>query len=88
MNAEEEFRWRPPEGKIRLPLYLKWSGPSEYDLSDPAQRKLVYEIVLREGRAEDIRNYIDLAELRRIWDSRHVRTAWEDYWRSYPHGRE
>lgn len=75
----------PPEGKIRLPLYLKWSGPSEYDLADPAQRKLVYEIVLREGRAEDIRKYIDLVELRRIWDSlflpRHVRTAWEDYFR-------
>ena len=49
------------------------------------QRKRVYEIVLREGRADDIRRYIDLAELRRVWDDlylpENVRAAWADYFR-------
>ena len=69
--------------RLHLPLHLKWSGPCEYDMSDPAQRKLVYEIILREGRTADIRAYIDLAELRRLFDSlflpEHVHAAWEDY---------
>ncbi|MCL6614274.1 MAG: hypothetical protein K6U03_06640 [Firmicutes bacterium] len=72
-------------GTVRLPLHLKWSEPRDYDLTDPAQRKRVYEIVLREGRAEDIRRYIDPAELRRVWDDlylpENVRAAWEDYFR-------
>lgn len=68
---------------MRLPLHLKWSGPREYDLSDPAQCARVYEIVLREGRAGDLRDYIDLEELRRLWPGLflpvHIRVAWEDY---------
>ena len=69
--------------RLHLPLHLKWSGPCDYDMSDPAQRKLVYEIILREGRTADIRAYIDLAELRRLFDSlflpENVHAAWEDY---------
>lgn len=44
---------------VELPLHLKWSGPRRYDLGDPAQLRRVYEIVLREGGAPDVRRYID-----------------------------
>lgn len=68
---------------IRLPLHLKWSGPREYNLSDPQQRRRVYEIVLREGRAPDVRKYIDPDELLRMWTDivlpEGVRAAWADY---------
>lgn len=70
-------------GRIRLPLHLKWSGPREYDLSDPKERLRVYEIVLREGRAEDIRRFIDPDEVLRLWNELvlpdRVRAAWADY---------
>lgn len=68
---------------VHLPLHLKWSGPRDYDLSDPQQRKRVYEIVLREGRAEDVRRFVDPDELFRVWDEivlpDNVRRAWADY---------
>ncbi|MBS3976017.1 MAG: hypothetical protein KGZ75_04725 [Syntrophomonadaceae bacterium] len=71
------------KGKIRLPIHLKWSGPREYDLSDPKERLRVYEIVLREGRADDISRFIDPDEVLRLWNSlvlpSFVRTAWADY---------
>ncbi len=70
---------------VHLPLHLKWSGPRTYDLADPADKRRVYEIVLREGRAEDIRRYIDPDELIRMWDEivvpDQVRAAWADYFR-------
>lgn len=71
------------EGKIKIPLHLKWSGPREYDLSIPSERLRVYEIVLREGRIEDIRNFINPDEVLRLWDELvlpgDVRAAWADY---------
>ena len=51
---------------IRLPIHLKWSGPVEYDMSDPAQLRRVYEIVLREGRTEDVRRFIDPVVLEEV----------------------
>ncbi|HHY98212.1 MAG TPA: hypothetical protein GX509_05695 [Firmicutes bacterium] len=70
-------------GKIRLPLHVKWSGPREYDLSDPRDKLRVYEIILREGRAEDIRRFIEPDEVLRLWNELvlpdHVRAAWSDY---------
>ncbi|BAS26718.1 XRE family transcriptional regulator [Limnochorda pilosa] len=68
---------------MRLPLHLKWSGPREYDLDDPADRRRVYEIVLREGRSEDVRTYIDPGQLLTMWKElvlpANVRAAWRDY---------
>lgn len=69
--------------RVVLPLHLKWSGPREYDLSDPAELRRVYEIVLREGRARDVRQFIDPDKLLTLWDELvlpdHVRAAWADY---------
>ncbi|CAN5251341.1 hypothetical protein BH23ACT9_BH23ACT9_22380 [soil metagenome] len=66
---------------IELPLHLKWSGPTRYDLDDPQDEQAVYEIVLREGGPADIRAYIDLARLRELWPQLYlpirVRAAWD-----------
>jgi hypothetical protein len=54
--------------RVRLPLYLNWSEPDrDYDLSDRRERARVYEIVLREGTAQDISDYVDGALLVDLW---------------------
>ncbi len=71
-------------GRVELPLHLRWSGPSiVYDLDDRADRARVYEQVLREGTAEDVRFYVDADELLELWDELvlppTVRDAWEPW---------
>lgn len=66
---------------VRLPLHLNWSDPGrQFDLRDRSQRGRVYEIVLREGGAEDILTYVDGALLVDLWPElvlpREVRAAW------------
>jgi len=71
---------------VELPLHLKWSGPRRYDLRDPVQLRRVYEIVLREGGAADVRRFIDPHVVRELLPDlvlpAHVRTAWEDWARA------
>ncbi len=44
--------------RVRLPLHLNWSqSDREFDLANRQQRARVYEIVMREGTAEDIARY-------------------------------
>ncbi|MGW0227910.1 helix-turn-helix domain-containing protein [Actinopolymorpha singaporensis] len=67
--------------QVRLPPYLNWSAPGlTYDLSDRQQRARVYEIVLREGTADDILTYIDGALLVDLWTDlilpADIRRAW------------
>lgn len=69
-------------GPVRLPLHLNWSQPGrEFDLSDRRQRARVYEIVLREGNAEDIGEYIDGTLLADLWQVLilpvQLRRAWQ-----------
>lgn len=71
-------------GAVLLPLRLSWSGPSEgrtLDLASEHDRRMLYEIVLTEGSIDDVRSYLDAAELvrlwRQLWLSPHVRRAWE-----------
>jgi len=68
-------------GSVELPFHIRWSGPPiSYDLGDRADRARVYEQVLREGTADDVRHYIDGALLRELWDElvlpSAVRRAW------------
>ena len=77
-------------GIVELPLNVRWSGPSKfYDLSDCGDRVRVYEQVLREGNADDIRRFIDVEELIALWDDlvlpAYVRRAWAAWFRR--HGR-
>ncbi len=73
---------------VDLPLHVRWSGaPKTYDLSQSADRARVYEQVLREGTDADVRSYIDVDELLRLWDDlvlpRAVRRAWAVWFRSH-----
>lgn len=68
-------------GLVQLPLHVRWSGPlKKYDLDNRRDRSRVYEQVLREGTAEDIRFFIDVDELLDLWNDlvlpRSVRRAW------------
>jgi hypothetical protein len=72
----------PTAGVVELPLRLDWSEQGRYDLSDPPQRNLMYEVVIRESmRVEDLRAYLDGRTLRRVWRQlwlpRKVRELWE-----------
>lgn len=68
---------------VRLPLHVKWSGPRVYDLDDPQQERVVYQVVLREGTAADVRAFIDVARLRALLPELDlpdaVRSAWTTY---------
>ena len=71
-------------GVVALPLRVQWSGRRrQYDLSDRRQRALVYELVLSEGTDDDVRFFIDVDELVRLWDDlvlpAHVRRAWSEW---------
>ena len=68
-------------GVVELPLRVRWSGPPRaYDLADRSDRSLVYEQVMTEGTADDVRRFIDVDEVVALWDDlvlpRHVRRAW------------
>jgi hypothetical protein len=66
---------------VRLPLRVNWSQPGRvYRLADRGERARVYELVLREGSAEDVARYIDGVLLIDLWPElvlpAYVRTAW------------
>lgn len=73
----------PTTGRITLPHRLYWSGtgaPRTLDLTDPAERDLLYSIVLTEGLEEDVCTLLDAEILAGLWPtlwlSPHVRDAW------------
>ena len=67
---------------VTLPVHLDWSGQNRsFHLRDRSQRARVYEVILREGSADDLLGYVDGVLLVEIWDElvlpRDVRAAWE-----------
>jgi hypothetical protein len=73
----------PTTGRVTLPHRLYWSGsggPRTLDLTDPAERRLLYRIVLTEGTEADVCHLLNAATLRELWPdlwlSPHVRDAW------------
>ncbi|HEU0087019.1 MAG TPA: hypothetical protein VFQ77_05135 [Pseudonocardiaceae bacterium] len=75
----------PTTGVVRLPLRLYWSGPDpravEWSLTEQADCRWLYEIVLREGTLDGVRGLVDGVTLVRVWDELylppHVRHAWQ-----------
>jgi hypothetical protein len=54
-------------GRVELPLHIRWSGPPvTHDPDDRADRARVYQQVLSEGTEDDVRHYIEAAELREL----------------------
>lgn len=62
----------PTSAVVRLPLRLYWSGPDpravEWRLDKRADCRWLYEIVLREGTVDDVRELVDGATLVQVWD--------------------
>jgi len=74
----------PTRGVVRLPLRLYWSGPDpqsvKWDTASRDDRRWLYEVVLREGTLDDVRELVDGQELVREWDQLYLphwlRAAW------------
>jgi hypothetical protein len=71
-------------GVVELPFHVRWSDPAiTYDLGQRADRIRVYEQVLREGTEDDVRLYVEIAELVELFDELvlppTVRRAWADW---------
>ncbi|WP_432829545.1 hypothetical protein [Dactylosporangium sp. CA-092794] len=92
LSYEERIPWTVPEtldeltgpthGVVHLPKHLDWSEQRVYDLDDPKDLGVMYEVVIREAATPaDLDRYLDAATLRRIWRRlwlpRTVRTLWE-----------
>jgi hypothetical protein len=74
---------------VELPPHIRWSGPPiAYDLNDTVDRARVYEQVLREGTEDDVRYYVDVDQLRELFDvlvlPPPVRRAWADWLLRHP----
>jgi hypothetical protein len=73
----------PLSGAVQLPVRLNWSDRIEFHLSDPAERNVMYERVIREAsRVDDLRSYLDGNVLREVWGELflpvRVRQIWEE----------
>ncbi len=93
-DSQRPSRWRssrPPAnwsistgrtaGIVALPPHLYWSDDhNEFDLSDDAERNLLYRIVLAEGNADDVRRYLHQPTLLDIWDDLWLSDAVHEAW--------
>jgi len=84
----DDPRHEKASGIVQLPLNVRWSGPPKtYDLDDSTDRARVYEQVLREGTDNDVRRFIDVDELEKLWDTlvlpARVRVAWAAWFRRH-----
>lgn len=71
-------------GLVQLPLNVRWSEPSlTYNLDERSDRARVYEQVLREGTAADVRYYVRVESLLELWDElvlpEYVRRPWANW---------
>lgn len=74
------------DGTVTLHNGLWWSGePMTLNLESPTDKIRLYEIVLSEGSAADVEEFISFSELITIWPSlylpRYVQRAWEAWFR-------
>lgn len=72
----------PTTGLVELPSRLDWSEQGTYDLDEPRELNLMYEVVLREAMdVQDLRRYLDGPMLRTVWRRlflpQRVRDLWE-----------
>jgi hypothetical protein len=84
-SSQPPARWsaaaRQSARVVELPLRLYWSdGHNRFDLGAESERRLLYQIVLTEGSADDVREFLDRATLLRIWDQLWLPAAVHDAW--------
>ena len=80
----DDLSLQKASGRVELPLHVRWSGPPlTYDLDDRSDRARVYEQVLREGTADDVRFYVDADRLLELWDELVLPPAVREAWTSW-----
>jgi hypothetical protein len=72
----------PAHGVVRLPISLDWSEQGQYNLDDDADRRLMYERVIREAmEVNALREFLNRAVLVLIWRQLYlparIKNAWE-----------
>ncbi|MDI2127227.1 transcriptional regulator [Yinghuangia seranimata] len=72
----------PTDGVVALPQHIVWSGLDRFDLANPRLRMSYYRIVLAEGQAADLCQYLDKATLLALWPILRtlIRPAIVDVW--------
>ena len=71
----------PTTGVVELPFHLYWSDDNNtFNLSKRARLRTMYQIVLTEGSADDVRSYINLALLIDIWNELWLSPAVHEEW--------
>jgi hypothetical protein len=72
----------PTAGRIELPLSIYWGPERTYDMGSDADRRVVYETVLREAAdAAEVSRYVNGAVLvqvwSRLWLPQQIQQRWE-----------
>jgi excisionase family DNA binding protein len=80
----------PTDAVVELPFHLYWSDENNrFDLSKRARLRSMYQIVLTEGTADDVRTYINRALLIDVWNelwlSPAVHEAWDSWIEAHRH---
>ena len=80
----------PTDAVVELPFHLYWSDDNNrFDLSKHARLRSMYQIVLTEGTADDVRTYINRALLIDVWNdlwlSPAVHEAWDSWIEAHRH---
>lgn len=57
----------PASGVVVLPNRLCWSGPADFDVTDPAERLTLYTLLMNCGQRADVAAYVNADLLRRDW---------------------
>lgn len=73
----------PTGGRVTLPKHLDWSEQRTYNLDEPGELGLMYEVVLREATSDDdLRRHLNARLLRQIWHRLflpdRIHRLWED----------
>ncbi len=74
----------PVDEVVELPFHLYWTDDNNrFDLSKRARLRSMYQIVLTEGTADDVRTYINRALLIDVWDELWLSPAVHEAWDSW-----
>jgi hypothetical protein len=73
----------PSTGVVELPITIDWGPRRSYDLGEDADRRVLYERVLREAvSTEQVCRYVRGSALADVWDRlwlpQRVRQSWEE----------
>jgi hypothetical protein len=72
----------PRDGVVSLPLHLCWSGSRRYDVAQPSQCLVMYQIVITEGERADVERFLAPRHLLSVWPKlrRLLGPAYRDVW--------